>query len=513
MKRKFIKTSPASWENIERTKLIETILRQEDMLIEQEDKLIEYEKQLGKQRETIEQQEDRVKELEIRTNLNSENSSKPPSTDVYEKKRTPTSLREKTGRKPGGQPGHFGTTLQAVAEPDIIEKHDVTKCTACDHDLSNVPVSRTIKRQELDVPKIKPVVTEHQFASKTCPSCKTMNVAPKAKELTQAIQYGDNIKVLANYFNVEQHIPLERTVEVFKDVFGVNISEGTIVNMQCEMAVQVAPAVEHIKTELTNDKKAVHFDESSITINGRLGWAHVTCTPYMTLYEAHEKRGCEAMNAIGILPNFRGLPIHDDLAAYGTYQNNAGHGLCCEHFARELKSIFQNYENQPWAEKMRALLYHINCVVCTHKAQGDKEFPEALLNQFSSNYDSLLVEALPQIPIVKPSAQKKKGRQKQHPAKNLYDRLLKRKGDILRFMYDFRVPFTNNQAERDVRMIKLKAKISNGYRSRAGAERHLEIRSYTSTARKQGVSAYDALHEAIKGRPMKFYNRPNSRGP
>ena len=244
---KHTKTKAKFWTDRERTELINTILQQEDMLIEQEN-IIE------QQAEIIKQYENSKIELEKRLNLNSQNSSKPPSSDVYEKKRPPKSMREKTNKKTGGQQGHFGTTLQTVETPDTIEVHDVIQCSKCNHDLSNVKTDNVVKRQVCDIPIIKPVTTEYQMASKRCPSCKTINVAPKAKELKQAIQYGDNIKAIAVYLNDVQHIPLERTTEVLKEMMGVDISEGTLVNMQCEMAEKITPSVEHIAELITKDR-------------------------------------------------------------------------------------------------------------------------------------------------------------------------------------------------------------------------------------------------------------------
>ena len=491
-----MKTNVMFWADTERIALINTILQQEDVLIEQHN--------------LIQQQAERIKELESRLNRNSQNSSKPPSTDIYDKKRSPRSMRDKTDRKSGGQAGHFGTTLQMVAEPDAIETHDVTKCRTCDHDLSNVPADKITARQVIDIPEIKPQVTEHRIASKKCPSCKTINVAPKAKELTQVIQYGDTVKAAAAYLNDGQHIPLERTAEVLAELMNINLSEGTIVNMQQEMAEKVESSVQHIET-LIAEAEVIHNDETSTRVEGRLAWVHVASTEQLTVYNVHAKRGSEAMNEIGILPLVKNISVHDDFGAYAQYPDLT-HALCNAHIIRDLNDIVDNYKNQPWAKEMRMLLLRIDKAVELCKINGNEKLPKEQLTQFSSDYDDILKRALPNIPNLKQPLQKKRGRQKQHPAKNLHDRLIKRKNDILRFMYDFRVPFTNNQAERDVRMVKLKVKISGGHRSFEGAKRHLRVRSYISTARKQKISVLASLRRAARGQPDFFASGPNFNG-
>ena len=475
------------WADKAKDKLIYKILDQEDIIVQHE--------------RTIVEQKDHIKELESRLNQNSQNSSKPPSTDVFEKRVPKANTREKTNRKPGGQPGHVGTTLQAVEKPDLIEKHDVVECEYCRQNLSSVPAEKIIKRQVADVPPIRVVVTEHQMESKKCPSCNKVTTPPLAKELTQSIQYGVQIKALATYLNNGQFIPLARTVEIFKDILGVEISEGTLVNIQAEMAAKVTPSVERIKELLIGAIKR-HADETGTYIAGDLAWVHNVSTELLTLYALHLKRGGEAMDEIGILPKAEGILSVDELAAYNKYENLLI-ALCNAHMLRELKGLVENYKGQSWAKDMIRLLRRINRTVEEYKFRGETQLPERKLKKFSRQYDHILMRAALQVPTTE-IQEKKRGRQKQHPAKNVYDRLLKRKEDRLRFMYDFNAPFTNNQAERDLRMVKLRVKISGGYRSRKAAEQHLTIRSYVSTARKQNVNVMDSLRRAAKGKPDFF---------
>lgn len=483
---KFVKTNVVFWTDTERMILIDTILQQEDLLIAQEEK---------------------IRELESRLNRNSQNSSRPPSSDTFEKRVPKANTREKSGRKTGGQLGHVGITLQAVEAPDLIEKHDVVECEHCHHNLESIPAEKIIKRQVADVPQIKVTVTEHHMASKKCPSCKKVTVVPLAKELTQSIQYGDHIKALAIYFGNAQFLPLARTVELFKDVLGVEISEGTLVNIQTEMAEKVAPSTEHIRELLIQAIKR-HADETGTRIAGELAWVHGASTELLTLYALHLKRGGEAMDEIGILPKAKGILSVDELAAYNKYENLLI-ALCNAHMLRELKGIVENYKDQSWAKNMIRLLRHINRTVEEYKRRGETQLPDKKLKKFSRQYDHILMRADLQVPTIEVQ-EKKRGRQKQHPAKNVYDRLFKRKEDRLRFMYDFNAPFTNNQAERDLRMVKLRVKISGGYRSRKAAEQHLTIRSYASTARKQNVNVMDSLRRAAKGKPDFFTAQPNT---
>ena len=489
---KFIKTNVVFWADTERIDLINKILQQEDVLIEQEN--------------FIQQQVERIKELESRLNRNSQNSNMPPSMDIFDKPKR-TNTREKTGRKTGGQPGHIGITLQAVEKPDLIENHDVVECEHCKHDLSKITADKILKRQVADVPQIRAIITEHHIASKTCPSCKKVTAAPEAKKFTQAIQYGDSVKALATYLGSAQLLPLARTVEVFKDVVGIEISQGTLVNIQEEMAAKITPSTDNIKEQLT-EAEIVDYDETGMRVGGEKNWVHNASNDKLTSYDVHEKRGTEAMDEINILPRAKGIKVTDELAAYNKYEGLRA--LCNGHLDRELKGMIETYENQPWLKDMRKLMLRIKRTVDRYKKNGKKELSERLLKKFSRQYDHVLMRAELQVPIPEQPKKKKRGKLKQHPAKNLYDRLLKRKANRLLFMYNFKVPFTNNQAERDLRIIKLRVKISGGYRSRDGAKQGLKTRSYISTCRKQNVNVMDSLRRAAAGKPDIFTTQPNT---
>jgi len=440
-------------------------------------------------------------ELRLRLSKNSSNSNNPPSSDRFERKSKPQSEREKSGKKTGGQPGHKGVTLNPTDKPDEIKYHDAVHCKSCKYDLSDVKPVDYVARQECDIPPVRPIIIEHRMTSKICPECKQINAAEGPKELTQPIQYGPTISTLSTYFHFDQLIPLKRMQRMFQDLFSLSLSEGTLVNMHEKLYTQLEATEEQIRNVLLNSP-VNNFDETSMYVNGKTQWLHVVSNEFATAYFVHSKRGTVAMNAMNILPHYKGVAVHDFWKPYFTYEELV-HSLCNEHHSRELRAMFENYE-QTWAQKMRQLLFHIKQVVDEYKDNDKSELPVELLRSFSVTYDFILQGAQFQIPHCYTPQSKKRGRAKQHPAKNLLDRLTQRKRETLRFMYDFRVPFTNNQAERDIRMAKVKQKISGCFRSEDGASRFSRIRGYISTSKKRDVNVFQALENAARGQPEAF---------
>ncbi len=435
-------------------------------------------------------------ELRGRLGTDSHNSSKPPSSDGPGSTPRPKSRREPSGRQPGGQPGHVGQTLRQVETPDAIVVHPPLACRGCGQRLDEAPVVRRERRQVLDLPPVRVQVTEHQAETRRCTGCGVETSGQFPGGVEAPAQYGTGVASLAVYLNQEQLLPEERTCRVLAEVFDCPISEATLERAvgTCHAALAAVEAA--IKQGVT-EAEVAHFDETGARLGGKRFWLHVASTARLTFYATHPKRGREAMDALGVLPAFRGRAVHDGLTSYGQYQD-CTHALCNAHHLRELTFVEEQLK-QAWASDLKTLLLEIKQAVDEARAGGLVAVPARAKADFLSRYATILADGARANPPPAPTG--KRGRPKRGKAGSLVDRLRTHQAETLAFLDDFTVPFDNNQAERDIRMTKVRQKISGGFRTTTGADRFSRIRGYISTLRKQGIPIFAALANALSGTP------------
>ena len=448
---------------------------------------------------------DRVLQLEERLAKvdypkDSHNSSKPPASDGLRK--IPKSLRQKSANKPGAQPGHPGTTLCLSEQPDIHIPATPTTCAGCGASLDGVAPSACERRQVHDLPPLRLQVTEHRAYAVVCPSCQTRTTAPFPGEVSQPVQYGPQIKALCVYLQEYQLLPFARTQELLADLFGTSLCEGTLLNTLAACHARLAPVEAAIK-EAVQEAEVGHFDETGLRVQKKLHWLHTASTPSLTFLACHAKRGQKAMEVIGILPAFSGTAVHDAFASYSGY--GCAHALCNAHLLRDLifiKEQSQQKEQTPqaWAQEMITLLLSIKTAIETAKAGRQSHLCSPVLAGFEAQYQALVTAGLTANPSRAPSG--KRGRTKQTPARNLLERLDTQRDAVLAFMSHFAVPFDNNLAERDLRMTKVRQKVSGCFRSAEGAAIFCRIRGYLSTLRKQGIPLLTALQSVFRNDPI-----------
>ncbi len=423
-----------------------------------------------------------------RLGLNSKNSSKPPSTDPNR----PKESRSKSGRKPGGQEGHNGATLEPVSEPDQIKVISVDRRTLPPGDYHDAGFET---RQVFDL-DISTVVTEFRAQVLQDQDGKRY-VAPFPEGVTRPAQYGNGVKAHAVYMSQFQLIPYKRIGDHFLDQMQLPVSVGSIFNFNREAYDLLEHFDQWVRQQLTS-ANLIHVDETGINIGGKRVWLHNASNPEFTFFSPHTKRGSEALDEIGILPGFMGTLCHDHWKPYFKY--GARHALCNAHLLRELERAWEQ-DKQKWAQDMHALLKEINRAVLDAGGclNGIAAAP------YRRRYRTLLAEAEKECPPPDESQRKgRRGRLPRSKARNLLERFRDFEVDILRFLEDPEVPFTNNLAENDLRMTKVQQKISGCFRSWGGAKMFCRIRSYLSTCRKQGVSASEALRLLFEGKLPQF---------
>ena len=438
----------------------------------------------------LEMQDARIKELEGMLRKDSHNSHKPPSSDWHSKQIK--NNREKSGKKVGGQFGHEGTTLHLVENPDKIIEHTVVECEHCGTDLSHVKAKKRFSRQVHDIPPLKIELTEHKVEVKHCSRCGQDTFAKC--EIPAPVQYGERIKSLGVYLNQYQMLPFERTREMMEDLFGCSISAEIIQQSSAHCYNQTETLVEGIIKSAIKQSAVMHNDETGMRCEGKTKWIHTYSTAKHTYYAIDEKRGKEAMKRIDILPQYSGISVHDRWASYDEY--DCVHALCNAHLLRDLKLVEEEY-HKPWAAAMRKLL--LEAYTLSQSANPCK----GAITSVEKRYANIVNKGLNQEsnPV---NIAIHRGRKAKSKSMNLLVCFRDRKKQILLFLHNKDVPFDNNLAERDLRMVKLKQKISGCFRSQQGAEIFCRIRSYISTVRKQGGQVWDALQNAIRAPSPQF---------
>lgn len=443
----------------------------------------------------VERLRNRVKELEGQASKNSKNSSKPPSSDGLKKKKT-TSLRVASGKKPGGQTGHPGKTLKRTDRPDIVIRNELPPCCdACQATLSSDDAQVQKRGQVFDIPAVRFEVIEYQTLSLRC-QCGKLHQSELPPHVCEVAQYGPNIRALAVHLTQGQLLPFARACELIKDLYHLDISPATILEWVHESAQLLTPMMQAI-IEKIQSASVVHVDESGLRVEARLQWLHAAVTATHTWYGVHPKRGMQAIEDHGILPNYAGTLVHDCWAPY--WSLNCDHSLCGAHLLREL--IYQKETStQAWPQKMIDTLLAADRA-CKAAREADTLVPSSQIEAFAAQYRAHVQDGQAEN-RPEPKKPGQRGRAKQSSGFNLLRRLFEREQEVLRFMHDLSVPFTNNLAERAIRMPKVKQRISGCFRTLVGAQNFCVIRSYLDTARKQGFGMLHAMQAVFSGQAL-----------
>lgn len=441
--------------------------------------------------------EETVKALEARLAQNSRNSSKPPSTDPDDKKLKPMSLRKNTGKKPGGQKGHPGATLKQVDNPDEVQEHRPDTCPHCQADLKEAEALTYTARQVFEMPEPKVQVTEHRALKVVCPCCQAKVQADFPSGVNQPVQYGPRILGFGVYLHADHLIPLVRSALIVQRLTGAPFCSGTL-HHAMTVAYQGLEVFEEQVKQTLSQESLVHVDETSSRVAGGRYWFHVRCTSHLTYLFCHLQRGGEAIKD---LLSYRGLLVSDFLSNYVTL--GCSHQFCMAHICRELVGVFEQ-TGKAWASELKE---HLElCNAACHRARErhcarDRGSPKLWnARALALEFDRLVELGSLAHPAPTPVLGKRKPRRSK--ARALVDRLRDYRDECVGFLFDLSVPFTNNQAERDVRMLKVKGKVSGCFRRVEGAIRFCRVRSYLQTCGKQGMDRLDCLRSIFAGQPI-----------
>jgi transposase len=452
----------------------------------------------------ISQLDAQVIELQARLRANSSNSSKPPSADGLAKgpprpdRASRRAAPAATRRKPGGQPGAPGAHLAQVEHPDLVVVHAPQRCQRCGGELADAPMVGAEVRQVHDLPQRGLLVTEHRAERRRC-GCGTVTAAAFPEGVRAPACYGPGVRAAVAYLHGQQHLPVQRTAQALADLVGAEVASGTVAAILGECAEGLDGFIDAVRSQLTAAPVA-HFDETGVRVAGRLHWLHAACTDRLSLFTVHPKRGKQAMDQAGVLAGFQGVAVHDGWSSYAPYQQ-ATHARCNAHHLRELAGVAALPGQRAWATGMAALLIEAKWAVQRAVAAGADRLDPRRLDHYRARYQTIIAEGWRANPAATRASGDRGGRRRRSKAANLLARLDDHRQEVLRFATDFRVPFDNHQAERDIRMAKLQQKISGGWRTLAGAQRFCRLRSYISTARKQRVGVLAALRRVFEGDP------------
>ena len=447
-----------------------------------------------------------IRELKEQINKNSKNSSKPPSSDGLKKPAVNKnkSLRESSGKKQGAQEGHDGVHLSVISDPDHIENHMHSDCTGCPHRaecLSKACIKET--RHEVDTVVTVDVTAHNAIEVRECPLHGGVKTGSFPENIKATVQYGKNLQAMVVAFNTVGAVSINRTHEILSSVFNIPLATGTIKNMVTRCAESLKDTYERIRLKMTM-LGLVHCDETGSRVDGKTCWVHVASDQDYTYLTINQKRGQVGMDAADVLPHARGIIVHDCWSSYWKYQD-VTHAICCAHLLRELNGVIENHPEQTWAAKFKKLLLDMKKVRDKALLSDKDEVSYYHRHKFDMEYDAIIKTAYEENPLPETPA-KKRGRKKKSKVLNLICRLDNYKESVCLFIKNLCVPFDNNQAERDLRMVKVKTKVSGCFRSEEGAQEYLTIMSYIGSARKHGINAFTAIREALNGNPDIIFN-------
>lgn len=447
-------------------------------------------------RVVLESLQARIDKLEREASRDSNNSSKPPSSDTLTQRAAQAARREgwkkeKGTRKAGKQPGAPGRHLAQVDDPDVIVRRRPDACSTCGASLEDAPVEKEERRQVFDLPELKVSVTEWAVEHRRCSCCQTLCAGEFPAEAAAPACWGPNVRTFACYLLAYQHVPIARTAELLEEALGAPVSTGWLAALlpEAQARLEESGFSEELRARV-RAAEVIGADETKARVSGVANWLHTASTPRLTLIECHERRGTVAMDAMGIFPEFKGVAVHDRYAPYFTYP--CDHACCAAHLLRDLKGVGEIPGQREWTDAMAALMLEAEKKANQARERGSRRVGAVVRTRISARYDEIVNQAIRANPD--PLLL---GRVKRTPleadSNNLALAFLNRKEQILRFLNDLRVPFTNNQSERDLRMAKLQQKISGCFRTLKGARAFCAVRSYVGTSRKHGVTAFEAL--------------------